>query len=79
MAQATRPRILRANTTPGSGWFADWIMAHLSDTIGTSDEPIIVETSFNLDTQTLAERAVARGLLAEGETAEGRPGGAWSP
>jgi penicillin-binding protein 1A len=67
MAQATRPRILRANTTPGSGWFADWIMAHLSDTIGTSDEPIIVETSFNLDTQTLAERAVARGLLAEGE------------
>jgi penicillin-binding protein 1A len=67
MAQATRPRILRANTTPGSGWFADWIMAHLSDTVGTPDEPIIVETSFNLDTQTLAERAVARGLLAEGE------------
>lgn len=67
-AQATRPRILRANTTPGSGWFADWIMAHLSDYVGTSDEPVIVETSFNLDTQTLAERAVARGLLTEGET-----------
>jgi penicillin-binding protein 1A len=66
-AQATRPRILRANTTPGSGWFADWIMARLSDYVGTSDEPIIVETSFNLDTQTLAERAVARGLLTEGE------------
>lgn len=66
-AQATRPRILRANTTPGSGWFADWVMAHLSGYVGISDEPVIVETSFNLDTQTLAERAVARGLLAEGE------------
>ncbi len=67
MAQATRPRIVRANGTPGSGWFADWIMAHLNDYVGTSPEPITVETSFDLETQTLAERAVAGGLNEEGE------------
>ena len=67
LAQATRPRILRANGTPGSGWFTDWIMAHLDDIVGPSAEPVIVETSFDLQTQTLAERAVAQGLSDEGE------------
>src|SRR5579872_5284274 len=42
LAQATRPRILRANGTPGSGWFTDWIMAHLDDIVGPSAEPVIV-------------------------------------
>ncbi len=67
LAQATRPRIVRANGTPGSGWFADWIMAHLEEVVGPSAEPLIVETSFDLETQTLAERAVAQGLGEEGE------------
>jgi penicillin-binding protein 1A len=67
MAQATRPRIVRANGTPGSGWFADWIMAHLSDYVGASAEPLIVETSFDLQAQTLAEHAIVSGLDAEGE------------
>ncbi|MFO1246880.1 MAG: PBP1A family penicillin-binding protein [Alphaproteobacteria bacterium] len=67
MAEATRPRIVRANATPGSGFFADWIMAHLNDVVPQSAEPVIVETSFDLDTQSMAERAVARGLDSEGE------------
>jgi penicillin-binding protein 1A len=67
MAQATRPRVVRANGTPGSGWFADWIQAHLNEYVGTSPEPIIVETSFDLETQTLAERAVTDGLGTQGE------------
>jgi penicillin-binding protein 1A len=67
LAEATRPRVVRANGTPGSGFFADWIMAHLDDYVGTSPEPIIVETSFDLDTQTMAERDIAQGLAAEGE------------
>jgi penicillin-binding protein 1A len=67
MAAATRPRIVRATGTPGSGWFADWIQAHLNEFVGASAEPIIVETSFDLETQTLAERAVADGLATEGE------------
>jgi penicillin-binding protein 1A len=66
MAQATRPRIVRTNGTPGSGWFADWIMTHLNDFVGATTEPITVETSFDLETQTLAERAVAGGLDTEG-------------
>jgi penicillin-binding protein 1A len=67
MAQATRPRIVRANGTPGSGWFADWVVSRLSDVVGPSAEPIIVETSFDLQTQALAERAVDAGLAADGE------------
>jgi len=67
LAQATRPRIIRANGTPGSGWFADWIMSRLGDIVGEPAEPVIVETSFDLETQILAERAVSHGLAAEGE------------
>ncbi|HYS45742.1 MAG TPA: PBP1A family penicillin-binding protein, partial [Rhizomicrobium sp.] len=67
LAQATRPRIVRANGTPGSGWFADWVVAHLEEVVGAPAEPVIVETSFDLETQVLAERAVSRGLAAEGE------------
>ncbi len=67
LAQATRPRILRTTGTPGSGWFADWIVARLNDTFGTTAEPIIVETSFDLETQAQAERAVAAGLGTDGE------------
>jgi penicillin-binding protein 1A len=66
LAAATRPRIVRLNGTPGSGFFADWIMAHLNDYVGATTEPIMVETSFDLDAQTMAERAVAQGLAAEG-------------
>lgn len=67
LAQATRPRIVRANGTPGSGWFADWVMAHLPNLAAPSEQPVIVETSFDLQTQLLAERAVAHSLAAEGE------------
>ncbi|HEX4637067.1 MAG TPA: PBP1A family penicillin-binding protein [Rhizomicrobium sp.] len=66
LAEATRPRIIRANGTPGSGWFADWIMAHLSEIVAETNQPVIVETSFDLQTQALAEQAVAHGLAAEG-------------
>jgi len=66
MAEATRPRTIRANATPGSGWFADWVVAHLGEVV-QSTQPVIVETSFDLETQALAERAVMQGLAAEGE------------
>jgi len=67
LAETTRPRVVRANGTPGSGFFADWIMAHLSDYVGATSEPLIVETSFDLDAQTMAERAVTQGLATEGQ------------
>lgn len=67
LAQATRPRIVHLTGTPGAGWFADWIVSRLRDHIADAAEPIIVETSFDLETQTLAERAVTRGLATDGE------------
>ena len=66
MAAATRPRIVRATGTPGAGWFADWVEARLNDYVGSTGEPLIVETSFDLPTQTLAERAVAEGMARDG-------------
>lgn len=66
MAAATRPRILRTTGTPGSGFFADWIMAHLTDYVGATNQPIIVETSMDLGTQAMAERVVADGLAQQG-------------
>lgn len=67
MAAATQPRIMRATGTPGAGWFADWVVARLNDMLGPGTEPIIVETSFDLQTQALAERAVAQGLATDGD------------
>jgi len=66
LAEATRPRILKASGTPDSGYFADWVVSHLQGYIGDVREPVVVETSFDLETQQLAERAVINGLAAEG-------------
>ena len=63
-AQATRPRILKG--APDSGYFADWILSHLSGFIGSGTQPVIVETSFDLPTQGLAEHAVDDALNTEG-------------
>jgi penicillin-binding protein 1A len=65
-AAQTRPRVMRASATPGSGYFADWVIGQLNGLIGASPEPVVVETSFDLETQSLAEAAVQRGLSAEG-------------
>jgi penicillin-binding protein 1A len=66
MAETTRPRILKASGTPGSGWFADWVVSQLAGHINGSREPVIVETSFDLQTQAFAERAVMARLAAQG-------------
>jgi len=65
-AEATRPRILKDSGTPESGYFADWILSRLDSYIGGNTDPVIVETSFDLQTQGMAERAVAQGLDSEG-------------
>ncbi len=65
-AQATRPRIMKGSGTPESGYFADWILSRLDGFIGDATEPVIVETSFDLETQGMAERAVAQTMNAEG-------------
>ncbi len=66
-AAQTRPRVMRASATPGSGYFADWVIGQLNELIGSSPEPVVVETSFDLETQGLAEAALSRGLARDGE------------
>jgi penicillin-binding protein 1A len=63
-AQATRPRIMKG--PPESGYFADWILSRLDGFIGDGREPVIVQTSFDLETQGLAEHAVDQELSSEG-------------
>ena len=66
-AMATRPRIVSSTGTPDSGYFTDWILAQLNSIAGQSGQAVTVETSFDLDTQAMAERAVVLGLGAQGE------------
>lgn len=65
-AEATRARIVRGTATPGSGYFADWVMSQIPGYVGEAQEALIVETSFDLDLQAQAERAVTAGLKEEG-------------
>jgi len=65
-AQATRPRVVRATSTPSSGYFADWIVAHVPGFVGDTSEPIVVETTFDIEMQAKAETALDSGLAREG-------------
>jgi penicillin-binding protein 1A len=65
-AEATRPRIVRGSATPDSGYFVDWVISRIGGYVGDVDEPIIVDTTFDLDTQAEAEHAVTFGLAQEG-------------
>jgi len=65
-AAATRARIVRGTATPGSGYFADWVMSQIPGYIGEAKEALVVQTSFDLDAQAEAERAVTAGLREEG-------------
>ncbi len=66
VAQDTRPRIVRGTATPSSGYFADWVISQIPGYIGETKEALIVETSFDLEAQAQAERAVAAGLAEQG-------------
>jgi penicillin-binding protein 1A len=65
-AEATRARIVRGTATPGSGYFADWVMSQIPGYVGEAKEALVVEASFDLDAQAEAERAVTASLKEEG-------------
>ena len=65
-AKATRPRIVRNTGTPGAGYFVDWVVARIPGFVGNIDEPIVVETTFDVATQQKAERALVQGLAQDG-------------
>jgi penicillin-binding protein 1A len=66
-AQATRPRVVRAAATPGSGYFADWVIGQVQGYVGDVHEPLIVDTTLDLPTEEQAERAVTQNLAQQGE------------
>jgi penicillin-binding protein 1A len=65
-AETTRARIVRGAGTPGTGYFADWVMSQIPGYVGDIQEAIVVETTFDIDAQAEAERAVTAGLREEG-------------
>ena len=67
LAQATRPHVVRGSGHAGGGYFTDWIVSQIQGYIGENDQPIVVETTFDLDAQADAERAVAAGLAEQGD------------
>jgi penicillin-binding protein 1A len=66
-AQATRPHVIRGSGHAGGGYFTDWVVSQISGYIGDNNDPIVVETSFDLDAQAQAEHAVESGLAEQGE------------
>ncbi len=65
-AESTRPRVVREES--GAGYFADWAIAEAHGDIGDTDEPIVIETTFDRDLQTQAEAAVRTGLAQQGKS-----------
>lgn len=66
-ASNTRPHVVRGSGHAGGGYFTDWIVAQIPGYIGEQNEAIVVETTFDLDAQAEAERAVAAGLAEQSE------------
>jgi penicillin-binding protein 1A len=66
-AQATRPRTVAGTGTPESGYFVDWVVSQLNGLLGEGTDAVLVNTTFDLDMQNMAERAVAQGLDTDGE------------
>lgn len=65
-AETTRVRVVRGTATPGSGYFADWVMSQIPGYVGEVHEALVVRTTFDLDLEGDAERAVTAGLKEEG-------------
>lgn len=64
-AQATFPRLMRETGTVNAGYIADWVVDHIHNSIGLDvKEPLIVDTTFDLNMQAKAERSV-RALMAQ--------------
>ena len=65
-AAATRPKIAHGLATPGAGYFVDFALSQVPGFAGSYDQPLIVETTLDLDLQQAAERALVAGLAKDG-------------
>ncbi|WP_420430548.1 transglycosylase domain-containing protein [Hyphobacterium sp.] len=69
-AAQTPVRIARAASTPGSGYFIDWIEERARELAGDREADIIIHTTLDIDAQRAAEDAI-RQVMTNPETARG--------
>lgn len=69
-AAQTPIRVARAASTPGSGYFIDWIESEARERAGDRELDIVVFTTLDIDAQRAAEDAV-RTVMTNPETARG--------
>jgi len=72
-AASTRPRIVR-ESTQNTGYFADWVISQIPSYVGDINEPIVVETTFDVALQSEAERALRAGLAQDGASLDATEG-----
>ena len=74
-AANTPIRVSRGASSPGAGWFADWMTAEVRETVGPQDQDLIIHTTLDIDAQRAAEYALAS-VLNEVDLARGAAEGA---
>ena len=62
-AEATRPKIAHDLATPGAGYFVDFALSQVPGFAGSYTEPLIVQTTLDLDAQQVGE--VIQSMAAE--------------
>lgn len=61
-AASTPIRVSRGSSSPGAGWFADWVMTQLRELAPGHQGDLVVRTTLDVDAQRAAESALALGL-----------------
>lgn len=74
-AANTPIRVSRGASSPGAGWFADWITSQVREEVGTQTQDLIIYTTLDVDAQRAAEYAMSS-VLNEGDLARGAEEGA---
>ena len=66
-AIATRPKVAHAAATPSAGYFIDYVLSQLPDSVRDAGQPLIIDTTLDIALQREAERALVLGLLRDGK------------
>jgi penicillin-binding protein 1A len=61
-AASTPIRVSRGSSSPGAGWFADWVMTQVRELAPGYQGDLIVRTTLDVDAQRAAETALTQGL-----------------
>ena len=61
-AASTPIRVSRGSSSPGAGWFADWVMTQVREMAPGHQGDLVVRTTLDVDAQRAAEAALSLGL-----------------